>query len=116
MTAPGQAVEDHNQQDQEHSPDAEPQKQPGPGQQLPAQAMAPPASKQQRAHRVLSELLEAADAHNLPPIDWKLTPFTAHLTGRCTASRGPARRRADFNAWTTMLGAHTSEDTTRGQT
>ena len=59
---------------------------------------------------------QAADAHDLPPIDWKLTAFTAHLTGRCTASRGPACRRADFNAWTTMLGAHTSEDTTRGQT
>jgi hypothetical protein len=82
---------------------------------MPTQTTARPASGQQRAHHVLGELLDTAATHNLPPIDWRLAAFEAHLTGRCTAYPGPARRRADFEAWTTLLGAHATEDTGDGQ-
>jgi len=81
----------------------------------PAPTAAPPASGQQQAHRVLGDLLATAAAQNLPAIDWRIAATGARLTGRCTAYPGPGRRRADFEAWRTLLGAHAREDTPTGQ-
>lgn len=74
------------------------------------------ASEQQRAHRVLGELLDRAAAQNLPAIEWRLAAFEARLFGRCTAYPEPGRRRADFEAWQAMLGAEATEETDNGQT
>jgi hypothetical protein len=74
------------------------------------------ASEQQRAHRVLGELLDRAAAQNLPVIEWRLAAFEARLFGRCTAYPEPGRRRADFEAWVALLGADATEDTSNGQT
>jgi hypothetical protein len=114
MTAPG--LTEHDQQRHEGNPEPGQDGQPGPSQPLTVQATAQPVSRQQLAHRVLGELLDAAAAHDLPPIDWKVAAFAAHLTGRCTAYPGPAHRRAEFEAWRTLLGARATEDTTHGQT
>jgi hypothetical protein len=69
-----------------------------------------PVTGQQRAHRVLAELLDQAAAHNLPSIDWTLAAFEPRLIGRCTAYPGPGRRRADFEAWRALLGAQAAEE------
>jgi hypothetical protein len=74
------------------------------------------ASEQQRALRVLGELLDDAAADNLPAIEWRLAAFEARLFGRCTAYPEPGRRRADFEAWVAMLGADATEDNSNGQT
>jgi hypothetical protein len=74
-----------------------------------------PVSEQQRAHRVLADLLDQAAAQNLPAIDWTLAAFEARLIGRCTAYPGPGRRRADFEAWRAMLGANATEERTGEQ-
>jgi hypothetical protein len=73
-------------------------------------------SDQQRAHRVLGELLDLAAARNLPAIEWRIAAFEARLFGRCTAYPEPGRRRADFDAWVAMLGADATEDTSNEQT
>lgn len=72
-------------------------------------------SGQQRAHRVLADLLVAAAAQNLPPIDWRIGASGACLTGRCTAYPDPGRRRVDFEAWCTLLGARACEEPAAGQ-
>ena len=74
-----------------------------------------PVSDQQRALRVLAELLDRAAAQNLPAIDWRLAAFEARLIGRCTAFPGPGRRRADFEAWRAVLGADATEEHADGQ-
>lgn len=79
-------------------------------------AAATDISEQQRAHRVLGELLECATAQNLPAIEWRVAAFEARLFGRCTAYPEPGRRRADFEAWRAMLNADADEDTSNGQT
>jgi hypothetical protein len=73
-------------------------------------------SEQQRAHRVLGELLGQAQELSLPAIEWRLAAFEARLTGRCTAFPGPGQRRADFEAWRAVLGADAVEDASDGQT
>jgi hypothetical protein len=84
--------------------------QPASAQPTPAQPGAGPVTGQQRAHRVLAELLDLAAAQNLPAIDWTLAAFEPRLIGRCTAYPGPGRRRADFEAWRAVLGADATEE------
>jgi hypothetical protein len=103
------ADDDGHQQPGQHRP-------PGPDQEEPDRAAAHAAGGQQRAHRVLGELLEAAAAHGLPGIDWTIAADGTRLTGRCTAYTAPGRRRADFEAWRALLGADTSEGSADGQT
>lgn len=101
-----------SQQDQPSGEGTQPPGQPsGPAPPGPAPAAACPPSGQQQAYRVLGQLLDDAAAHNLPPLEWRIAAFAAHLTGRCTAYPGPHRRRGDFEAWCTHLGARTTEDT-----
>ena len=85
------------------------------GQTFPEPSAAGPVSEQQRAHRVLAELLDQAAAQGLPAIDWTLAAFEARLIGRCTAYPGPGRRRADFEAWRALLGADATEERTGEQ-
>jgi hypothetical protein len=88
----------------------------GPAQAAPAPAAAQSVSGQQRANRVLGELLDTAATQGLPLIDWTIAADGTRLTGRCTAYTAPGRRRADFEAWSTLLGADATEGTADGQT
>lgn len=86
------------------------------GEEAPAPAAAQSVSGQQRANRVLGELLDTAAAQGLPLIDWTIAADGTRLTGRCTAYTAPGRRRADFEAWSALLSADASEGTADGQT
>ncbi|HEY1917890.1 MAG TPA: hypothetical protein VGH27_20150 [Streptosporangiaceae bacterium] len=91
-----------------------------PGTARPEQAVGePPAARpltgQQRAHRVLADLLDAGATQHLPAIDWTLAAFEPRLIGRCTAYPGPGRRRGDFEAWRALLGAEATEERTGDQ-
>lgn len=65
---------------------------------------------------MLGELLDTAAGQGLPLIDWTIAADGTRLTGRCTAYTAPGRRRADFEAWSTLLGADATEGTADGQT
>ncbi|HEY2579784.1 MAG TPA: hypothetical protein VGI74_26025 [Streptosporangiaceae bacterium] len=67
------------------------------------------SSRQDRAYRVLGQLLERAAAANLPAIDWTVTACGSRVLGRCTAFPGPGQRRADFEAWRAELGTEANE-------
>ena len=71
--------------------------------------VAEPLTPQVRAYRVLGQLLDRAAAENLPAIDWTVTASGERVLGRCTAFPGPGQRRADFEAWRSLLGADASE-------
>jgi hypothetical protein len=75
----------------------------------PLQATTEPVTPQVRAYRVLGQLLDRAAEADLPAIDWTVTASGERVLGRCTAFPGPGQRRADFEAWRSLLGADASE-------
>jgi hypothetical protein len=70
---------------------------------------------QRRAVRVLAELLERAQRDGLPVVAWSVSPAGAALVARCFA-HPPAQRRADFDAWCSVLGASRWSERTSGST
>lgn len=61
---------------------------------------------QQRAYKVLGQMIERGERENLPVISWALssTNTQAILTGNCDAV-DPIQRQADFEAWRKSIGA-----------
>jgi hypothetical protein len=70
---------------------------------------------QRRAVRVLSALLGRAQDNRLPVVGWSVAHAGAALVARCFA-HDPAQRRADFNAWCSVLGAIPWPERTSGST
>src|SRR6266536_3365263 len=70
---------------------------------------------QRRAVRVLAGLLERAHRDGLPVVGWSVAHAGAALVARCFA-HDPAQRRADFNAWCSVLGAIPWPERTSGST
>ncbi|HEY5988771.1 MAG TPA: hypothetical protein VIV12_20685 [Streptosporangiaceae bacterium] len=59
---------------------------------------------QRRAVRVLTQLLQRAQRDRLPVVQWSVAYAGAGLVARCLRGEA-ARRRADFDAWCSVLGA-----------
>jgi hypothetical protein len=67
------------------------------------------ATRQLRAARVLTDLLERGAAEGLPVLEWTISHHGARVTGRCYAQPGAARRAA-LAAWAAALGIRLGEE------